>query len=58
MSFRTLSVRILSVLVPVLAILFAYQASTRWSRFSYTLKDDWSKKICYSSSWFLYAQAL
>ena len=45
MSLRSFSVTILSTVIPVLAVLLAYQASTRWSNFSSTIKEDRSSNF-------------
>ena len=38
---RLLPLQILSLIVPIFAIFFAYQASLRWEGFSAKIKEDW-----------------
>ena len=38
---RLLPLQILSLVVPILAVFFAYQASLRWVGFSAKIKEDW-----------------
>lgn len=45
MSLHSLSLKIFSIIIPVLAVLLAYQASTRWSNFSSAIKEDWSSNF-------------
>ena len=41
MHLRSLPLQILSLVVPVFAIFFAYQASIRWAGFSAKIKEEW-----------------
>ena len=45
MPLRSLPLQILSLVVPIFAAFFAYQASIRWSGFSATIKKDWESNF-------------
>ena len=45
MPLRSLTLQILSLVVPILAIFFAYQASIRWSGFSAAIRKDWESNF-------------
>ena len=45
MPLRSLLLQILSLVVPILAVVFAYQASIRWAGFSAAIKKDWESKF-------------
>lgn len=45
MPLRNLPLQILSLVVLVFAVFFAYQASIRWSGFSAAIKEDWRDKF-------------
>ena len=45
MPLRSLFLQIISLVVPILAVFFAYQASIRWSGFSSAIKKDWESNF-------------
>ena len=45
MPFRNLPLQILSLVVLVFAVFFAYQASIRWSGFSAAIKEEWGSNF-------------
>lgn len=42
---RLLPLQILSLVVPIFAVFFAYQASIRWAGFSAKIKEDWESNF-------------
>ena len=47
MPLRSLPFQIIvvSLIVPIVAVFFAYQASVRWSGFSSVIKQDWESNF-------------
>ncbi len=45
MPLRSLPLQILSLVVPIFAVFFAYQASIRWEGFSSAIKEDWERNF-------------
>ncbi len=45
MPLRSLPLQIVSLVVPILAVFFAYQASIRWSGFTSVIKKDWESNF-------------
>ena len=45
MPFRSVPLQILSLVVLIFAVYFAYQASVRWEGFSSIIKEDWDSNF-------------